>query len=38
MEKDNKGIRILIICGVIAMLIIIGCIFFSDEIFGIFLK
>ena len=38
MKQDDKGIRILLICGVIAMALIIGCIFFSDEIFGIFLK
>jgi hypothetical protein len=37
-EKNNKGILVLVICGIIAMALIIGCVFFSDEIFGIFLK
>lgn len=37
-ENSNKGLITLIICGVISLAIIIGCVFFPEEIFGIFLK
>ena len=37
-ENSNKGLIALIICGVLSLAIIIGCVFFSEEIFGIFLK
>ena len=37
-RNDNKGLITLIICGTLAIAIIIGCIFFPEEIFGIFLK
>lgn len=37
-KENNKGLIILTICGVLAAALIIGCVFFSDEIFGIFLK
>ncbi len=37
-EKNNKGIIALIICLVLTIAIIVGCIFFPEEIFGIFIK
>lgn len=37
-KSENKGAIILVICGIIAMVLIIGCVFFQDEIFGIFMK
>jgi len=37
-NKVNGGIITLIVCGVIAMILVIGCMFFPDEIFGIFTK
>ena len=37
-KENNKGLIILAICGLLALALIIGCVFFSDEIFGIFLK
>lgn len=37
-NNNNKGLLILAICGVIAVALIIACVFFPDEIFGIFLK
>lgn len=40
MKEKNKNIGLisLIICGVITVAIIIGCVFFPEEIFGIFIK
>ncbi len=40
MKEKNKNIGLisLIICGVITIAIIIGCVFFPEEIFGIFIK
>jgi len=37
-KEENKGILILAICGTIAIALMVGCIFFPDEIFGIFTK
>jgi len=37
-ENPNTGVTILIICGLIAVALIVGCVFFPDVIFGIFLK
>lgn len=37
-ESPNKGLTALIICGILSLAIIIGCVFFPEEIFGIFLK
>ena len=37
-KGKNKGLIVLAICGVISVALVIGCLFFSDEIFGIFLK
>jgi len=37
-ENNNGGLIALIICGTLAVAIIIGCVFFPEEIFGIFLK
>lgn len=37
-KKVNGGIVTLIVCGLIAMALIIACVFFPDQIFGIFAK
>lgn len=37
-NPNATGIKILIICGLIAVALIVGCVFFPDEIFGLFLK
>lgn len=37
-RKVNAGLITLAICGLLAMALIIGCIFFPDEIFGLFTK
>ena len=37
-EKENKGLRALIICGIITIALIVVCVFFPDEFFGLFLK
>lgn len=36
--NSNTGLTILIICGVLALALIVGCIFFPDEIFGMLRK
>jgi len=33
---NNKGLATLIICGIIAMALIVACVFFPDQIFGLF--
>ena len=39
-EKKNKGgntgILVLIVCGIITVALIVGCVFFPDQLFGIF--
>lgn len=37
-KKKNTGALILMFCGAIAVALIIGCVFFSEELFGLFLK
>ena len=37
-KNPNTGVIVLIICGLAALALIIGCVFFPDAIFGIFLK
>ena len=37
-KNQNTGLTILLICGVIAVALIVGRVFFPDEIFGIFFK
>lgn len=32
--NQNTGITILMVCGVVAVLLIIGCVFFPDALFG----
>ena len=34
-KNGNIGIKILIGCGVLAVLLIIGCVFFPNVIFGL---
>jgi len=36
--KGNKGMIIAAICGVLAAALIVVCVFFPDEFFGLFLK
>ena len=39
-KKDNShtGLVLLIVCGLITVALIVACIFFPDEIFGLFTK
>lgn len=37
-KNPNSGLMVLMVCGIIAVLLIVGCVFFPDEIFGLFLK
>jgi Na+-driven multidrug efflux pump len=37
-KKEGKGLKILLICGIIAMILIILCVFFPEQIFGLFGK
>lgn len=34
-KNGNIGIKILIVCGILAVLLIIGCVFFPNLIFGL---
>lgn len=34
-KNSNAGATILIVCGIIAVVLIIACVFFPNEIFGI---
>lgn len=35
--SSNKGLIILMICGVLAVALIVACVFFPDVIFGMFM-
>ena len=37
-ESNNKGLKTLIICGIITIVIIIICVFFPEQFFGLFTK
>lgn len=37
-ENNNTGVITLVICSIITLAIIVACVFFPDEIFGIFTK
>lgn len=37
-KNSNVGLIILAICGVVAMALIIACVFFPEAIFGLFRK
>lgn len=37
-NNSNTGLITLAICGLLTVTLIVGCIFFSDEIFGLFTK
>lgn len=40
-KKENNthtGVILLIVCAIITLALIIGCVFFPEEIFGIFSK
>lgn len=37
-KSTNTGLVLLIVCGFLALALIVGCLFFPDEIFGIFMK
>ena len=32
----DKGAKIMVICGIIAVVLIVVCVFFSEEIVGLF--
>lgn len=36
-KESHAGVITLVICGVLAIALIVGCVFFPNEIFGIFL-
>lgn len=36
-KEGNLGIKILMLCGIIAVALIIACVFFPDVIFGMFM-
>lgn len=36
--NSNTGATILIICGIIAVILIVACVFFPDQIFGLLQK
>ena len=36
-KEGNFGIKVLMICGIIAVVLIIACVFFPDVIFGMFM-
>ncbi len=35
-KNGNAGVITLIICGIITVLLIVGCVFFPDQLFGMF--
>lgn len=35
-NNNNKGLVALIICGVLTIAIIVACVFFPEEFFGLF--
>ena len=35
-KNSNVGIITLIICGIITVALIVGCVFFPEQLFGIF--
>ena len=35
-KEGNKGLFTLIVCGIIALALMIGCVFFPEELFGLF--
>lgn len=37
-KNSNGGLIALVVCGGIAIALIVGCVFFPDEIFGMFIK
>ena len=37
-KNSNIGLITLAICGLLAVGLIVGCVFFPDEIFGLFIK
>ena len=37
-KNQNKGLIALLVCGLIAMALIVACVFFKDQFFGLFFK
>ena len=37
-KNPNAGLITLLICGVIAVGLIVGCVFFPEQLFGLFFK
>lgn len=36
-KNSYKGLITLMICGILTLALIIGCVFFPDELFGLFM-
>ena len=37
-KNNNKGLKLLIVCGIITLVIIVLCVFFPEQFFGLFSK
>lgn len=37
-QNSDTGVKVLAVCGIIAVIIIVACVFFPDVIFGLFIK
>ena len=37
-KNPDAGLAILMVCGVIAIALIVGCVFFPEALFGLFFK
>lgn len=37
-KNENKGLKLLIICGIVTVAIIVLCVFFPEQFFGLFSK
>ena len=37
-NNESRGLVILMLCGIIAVALIVACVFFPDTIFGLFTK
>jgi len=37
-KNSNKGAIILVVCGILTIALMVGCIFFPEQIFGMFLN
>lgn len=37
-KNQNTGLIALLVCGVLAIALIVGCVFFPEQLFGLFWK